>query len=273
MNGSYATVQERFDCGVRMLGAARVMRVVDQTGYARIDAADRGQIVANIHVFRPVRLGKRKMRGVRIIGKRWRIGVDAAELPLPGMAMSVDEARDNNGVMRFDHLGVRGFKVRSDSRDGFALNQNVTSDQVADLVVHADNGAAAQQDSVFRINRFLTLEAAQRSRLCTVWRERLRHREARKQSSACVQRATARHVITTAHTISSSLSKRRLQAGHRQPSSGFFDPITPGIDVQRMQIATRPKCHEVLNRVGNIVGPITPAPGFLNPLPPSECQC
>lgn len=49
--------------------------------------------------------------------------------------MSVDQAWNNDGVLRFDHLSVRDFELRRDRCDPFASYQYISSGQVANLAI------------------------------------------------------------------------------------------------------------------------------------------
>jgi hypothetical protein len=161
MDGADAAVDQRFDRRIGVVGTARIMRIVDYAGNACVNAADGRQVVGDIVVLRTVRLGKRKMGRVAIVGKRRRIGIDAAQLGFPGMPVAVDKPGHNYRILRVDHLRARGIQLRGDGSDFLAFDQQVPSYEIADLRVHADDGAALQQDEVRRVYRGLAFEAAQ----------------------------------------------------------------------------------------------------------------
>jgi hypothetical protein len=66
-----------------MLGGAGVVRIVDDAGDTGIDTADSGEIVADIHVLRPIGLSEGEVCRVGIVGQRRRIWIDPAKLALP----------------------------------------------------------------------------------------------------------------------------------------------------------------------------------------------
>ena len=159
MDGADAAVEQRLDRRVGMGCAARIVRIVDYAGDARIDAAQRGQIIADIVVLRPVRLGERQMRRVHIVGERRRIGIDAAQLAFPGMAVAIDQARHDNAIAGVDHLCARGIDLRRDGQNFGALDQDIAFRQVADLGVHRHDRASLDQRAARAIDRGLAVEA------------------------------------------------------------------------------------------------------------------
>ena len=64
------------------------------------------------------------------------------------MTVAIDKARHNDGVARIDHLSVRGRESRRYSGDLLALDQHIALHKVADLGIHADDGAAFEQNAV-----------------------------------------------------------------------------------------------------------------------------
>ena len=141
-----------------MRGTARIMRIVDHAGDARIDAADGRQIVADIMILRPIGLGEGPMRRVPVVGERRRVGIDAAKLVFPGMTAAIDEARHDDSVVRVDHLRIGGARIGYDGGDLLAFDQPVARGEIADLGVHADDGAALHQYAMLGIDRALALE-------------------------------------------------------------------------------------------------------------------
>ena len=160
MNGADAAVEQRLDRRVGMRGAARIVGIIDDAGDAGIDAADRRQIIADVMVLRPICLGERQVCRVHVIGERRRIGIDAAQLRLPGMAVAIDQAWHDNAVAGIDDLRAGGIDVWRDRRDFAALDQDVARREVADLGVHGHDGAAFDQHAARAIDRRLAAEAA-----------------------------------------------------------------------------------------------------------------
>src|SRR2546430_9028286 len=96
---------------------ARVVRVVDDAGDARIDAAERSDQVADVHVMRTIIAREALVRRghVSVDGA---VGNDAPKLAFPGMTVSVNESGNNDRVRSVDHLGWRGrLQLTCDCRD------------------------------------------------------------------------------------------------------------------------------------------------------------
>ena len=74
--------------------------------------------------------------------------------------MAIDEARHDDGVERIDHLRVRGIDLGRDGGDLGAFDQQIAFHQVADLGIHADDGAALEENAALRIDGLLAFEAA-----------------------------------------------------------------------------------------------------------------
>src|SRR5258707_9460735 len=79
----------------------------------------------------------------------------------PVMAVGIEKTRRDEGVVRIDHLRAGGIELRGDGSDLLAFDQHIALHDVADLGVHADDGAALEQDAVFRIDCTPALEPAQ----------------------------------------------------------------------------------------------------------------
>ena len=117
------------------------MRVVDDACDARIDAAQRGDQVADVHVVRPIIAREALMRRGHV-SVNGAIGNDAPKLALPGMTVSVHKSRDDDRVRGVDRLSLwRRLEIAGHSGDLFALDQNIPLHKVADLRIHADYGA------------------------------------------------------------------------------------------------------------------------------------
>ena len=118
-----------------------------------VDAAERGDEVADIHVVRPVVLREGKMGCRRIDREGRRVGVDAAELAFPGMAMAIHQPRNDDGIGRIDFLRTGNFKIGTDRGDLAAFDQQIAFGDIADRGVHADDGASPQDDTVLLVHR------------------------------------------------------------------------------------------------------------------------
>ena len=166
VHGADAAIEQRFDRGIGMGGAAGIVRVVDHASDAGIDAAHGGEVIADIVILRPIEFGERQMRGVHVVRKRRRIGIDAAQLSFPGMAVAIDQAGHDDGIERIDHLRIRSIDLGRDRGNLAAFDQEIAFHQVADLGVHADDGAAFEQDAALRIDVLLMIEATHVVRRC-----------------------------------------------------------------------------------------------------------
>ena len=130
-----------------MPSAAGIVGVVDDAGDAGVDAAECRHQVADIHILRPVGLGKGQVRRRRVGGECRRIRIDAAQLALPGMPVRIDKARNDDHVRRIDDRGLRRRNVGCHRGNALACNQHIPLCEVADLPVEADNGTALEQDA------------------------------------------------------------------------------------------------------------------------------
>ena len=80
--------------------------------------------------------------------------------------MAIDQAGHDDGVGCIDHLRIGGIDLGRDRGDLAALDQQIAFHQVADLGVHADDGAAFEQDAALRIDALLMVEATHIVRRC-----------------------------------------------------------------------------------------------------------
>ena len=76
------------------------------------------------------------------------------------MPVAVDQAGDDDGVDCIDHLRIRGVDLGRDRGNFAAFDQQIAFREVADLGVHADDGAAFEQNAALRIDGLLAVEAA-----------------------------------------------------------------------------------------------------------------
>ncbi len=203
MDSAHAAVDQRLDGGVRMGGAAGIVRIVDHAGDAGFDAADRGQVIAGVVILRPVGLGEGEVRRIGIVGKRRRVRVDEAQRRFPGMAVTIHKAGHQNGVAPIDHLGIGGGDIRCDGGDLLAFDQQIAFRQVADPRVHADDGGTLDENAVARIERRLRGEP--RRVLCGGRiRQHAAGRRTRRHRDAGLQSAAPGDVLVVGHGVSSS---------------------------------------------------------------------
>src|SRR5580692_6976918 len=110
------------------------------------------------------------------------------------MPMAIDQARHDDGVGCIDHGRNRG--------DFRAFDQEIAFHQIADLGIHADDGAALEQSAALWIDGLLAVEAA------NIVGERGTKKSvsgggARGKRSAGLERIAARYARVTRHGRSS----------------------------------------------------------------------
>src|SRR5690606_8228524 len=72
----------------------------------------------------------------------------SADGGLPGVAVAVDEAGDDDVARHVDHFGVGRFQVGADGGDLRAFDEDVPAGEVAQLWVHRDHVTTLQQHAV-----------------------------------------------------------------------------------------------------------------------------
>src|SRR5262249_43943036 len=103
-------------------------------------------------VLRPVALGERQVGGRRIGGERPGIGIDAAQLPFPGMPMGVDEPRVQDWPGRADDMRARGLEIACNSPVLLAFDEDIAPLEISNLRIEAHDGAALEDDATGRID-------------------------------------------------------------------------------------------------------------------------
>ena len=94
-----ARIEERLDGRVGMGGAARIVGIVDDARDAGVDAAERRDQIADVHVVRTIERRKALVRRRHVVGDQ-AVGDDPPELRRPRMPMTVDESRNDDRVPR-----------------------------------------------------------------------------------------------------------------------------------------------------------------------------
>ena len=193
------------------------MRPVKDAGHARIDRAERADVIGGIDVVGRHLGAERALHDVAIVFQR-AIRQYVAEEPLPHVTVRIDEARHDDAVRRIDHLGVRRADVRLHRRDLPAFDQHVGLLEVADDVVERENAAALDQDrpaGLCRLGRRLRLTA------CGCGHERHRRdargggaKELPARQTVCQQTAWATGIEQMCHF---SLPLKRFRCGHAMP--------------------------------------------------------
>ena len=103
MDAANARIDERLNRRIGVRGRARVVRVVDHARDAGVDAAERGDQVADVDIVRAIVAREPIVRRRHVIGDR-AVRDDAAKLPFPRMAMRIDEPGNDDRVRGVDHL-------------------------------------------------------------------------------------------------------------------------------------------------------------------------
>ena len=152
-HGADACVLQRANERIAVLGRVVDLRHVDDAGRAHFDHAERGGQHSDIGIVRGV--GGRELADDVAVVVRIDAAVrqDVAQYALIGMAVRVDEARDDDPVRRIDDCrGVgRDRDVGPDLADLTVLDQHVGLCEVADLPIEGEDHAAFQQDSALRL--------------------------------------------------------------------------------------------------------------------------
>ena len=116
--------------------------------------------------------------------------------------MAIDQARHDDAVDRVDHLRARDVDLGRDGGNLGAFDQQIAFHQVADLGVHADDGAALEENAALRIDGLLAFEAANIVGERDAGNPVACGRACRKHRAG-LERAAARHAHVTRHGRSS----------------------------------------------------------------------
>ena len=142
---SESDVPESADGLVGMLGRVGDVRPVQQSGDAGVDALERTPQVAGIDVLGPV-VGRERVQDSREVLAQSVIGGTAADRRLPGVAMSVDEAWDDDVARGLEYLGALGAQVEAYCGNPVFLDENVGTGHVAQGAVHREDEPSTDQD-------------------------------------------------------------------------------------------------------------------------------
>ena len=133
-----------------MLRGVVDLRDVDYPRRAHVDHAERGDQHADICVLG--RIGWRDLGDdvTVVVGIDTTSRQDVAQNALIGMAVGVDEARDDDSVRGIDSHHVGGCDIGSDLTNLAGLDQHVGVGEMADRRVHGQHQAALEQDAALR---------------------------------------------------------------------------------------------------------------------------
>ena len=128
------------------------MQVVDDAGDAGVDATERGHQVSDVHVVRPIERCKALVSSRHVIPDQ-AVGNDLTERCGPGVAVTVDESRDDDRARGINDLRPgRWPELTAHLNDVFPLDMEVAPNEVAECGVHRNDGSAAQKNVVIRID-------------------------------------------------------------------------------------------------------------------------
>ena len=145
-------IPQRLNDGVAVLRRVTDLRDVDDAGRSRIDHAKRRHQHAGIGVGRLEDGGQCPLDVAIVVGLEQAIDQDAAHEPLIGMAVGVDEARDDDAIAAIDHGNGfgRDIDVGLHLADFAVLDQQVAIGEVADLFVERQDDRALDEDAARR---------------------------------------------------------------------------------------------------------------------------
>jgi hypothetical protein len=149
VHSARARIEQRLDGGIGMRRRARIVRIVDKAGDAGVDAAERGDQVAGIHILGRIERREALVRGGHVFADRGAVRNDGAQLAFPGMAMAIDHARNEDRTGGIDHDDIAvlrsGAKVAADGRNRLAGHEDVARGEIADGGIGGEDGAALEQ--------------------------------------------------------------------------------------------------------------------------------
>ncbi len=130
-----------------MLGRVHDVGPVDERGDPGVDALQRPPLGRRVDVFRPVVRGELVEDGAEV-GDQGEVGGTGPDAGLPGVAMGVDEARDDNVAGGVDDPGTVGRQVLADGGDLVILDQQVCIRHLPELRVLGEDDPAFDEGSV-----------------------------------------------------------------------------------------------------------------------------
>jgi hypothetical protein len=122
---------------------------VDQRGDAGVDLGQRPHQIGDVVVLGLV-TGRQIGMDVLEIIRGHPFGADAAQRRLPGVHVSVDQARHDDLVRCIDHLVGGGIKISAGGLDGVAAIQKFAALHLADRRIERDQPAELDEDAFHR---------------------------------------------------------------------------------------------------------------------------
>ena len=142
-----AAVLEPLDGGVRVLGRVHDVRPIHERRDAGVDRLERTPLVRRVDVVGPV-LGRELVEDGAEVGAQRVVGRAGPDRRLPGMAVRVDEAGDDDVAGRVDDLRVRCGQVRADLGDDVPHHEDVRTRQLAKRIVLGQDDRVLDEDPV-----------------------------------------------------------------------------------------------------------------------------
>src|SRR5262245_13298122 len=127
------------------------MRIIDDARNARVDTAQGRDEITHIDVMRPV-IQREPLVGRGHVFPDFAVRNDAPEHAFPGVAVTIDEARDEDSVRSIDYL-AGSLEIGTYGGDLLSLDEYVGFDEIANLRIHADNGSTLQYQTTIGIAR------------------------------------------------------------------------------------------------------------------------
>ena len=160
VNGAYAGIDVGFENRVRMRTRPQIVRAVGDAGDASVQQRQHRQEIADIEVVRAVfdrEVAVQRLHVFRQVGIR----NDAAELVLPAMAVSIDDAGHDDHPAHLDGdcsaICCRVGEVGADRLDPAAADEHVALVEIPDLRVDRDDRCAFQEDPIARPGAIKTI--------------------------------------------------------------------------------------------------------------------
>ena len=150
--GAASGIEQGLDGGVRVLRRVMDLRYVVHRRDAIIELAQRAEQLVDVDVLRPVdggelvenelEVGCASARRAGAVIDQDPVGEEAAQRGLELVVVRVDEAGHDDAPARVDDVGGARRQVRSDGKDGLALDQDVGLGEIAHPRVHRHHRAA-----------------------------------------------------------------------------------------------------------------------------------
>ena len=146
-DGAHPGVLERLDRGIGVRRGREVVRPVDERRDAAVERLESAEVVAGVGVLGAEVLAESGVQAREVLGER-PVRRDLADHRLPGVAMGVDEAGENDASGDVDDLGISGIEIRADRGDHAVRDEDVGADKALAVGGRGDDVAVAEQGVV-----------------------------------------------------------------------------------------------------------------------------